>query len=167
MNNIYTKLYHITPPDALDSIIKDGLRAGEDGYIYFFTDLDLYIKPLDIKGYLPDIIAIRQVLLEEYVLLEIDTAGLTRKLVDDNVPEMTATQQKRVKQKVIAPEYILSTKQRKVDFEQYSLFYNAMFLCMINGITNQTIINKTTRKAILKDITDTASGNYSSLLSRK
>jgi len=89
--------YHITSGvDKWIKISKEGLRASSDGYIYLLTRKD-------IAGY----VAVRQLgLWESYGLIRIDPKGITGVIKDDNVGERTAKYQRRIKQRIIKPEYV-------------------------------------------------------------
>ena len=110
------KLYHITSIDRLGSIFKDGLVANyggeinsglsEDGYIYLFENKS-YVDPItgDIRSVADDI-AMNQLFLDEYIMLEIDADGIEGELEHDNVGELSSFAQWKVKQDKISSEYI-------------------------------------------------------------
>jgi hypothetical protein len=91
------KIYHITSLEAMTSILKEGLKAGDEGYIYLFTEKD--VATYMAKNQLG--------FTDSYQLLEINPKGIEVSLEADNVGEFTAKYQVRIKQKVILPEYII------------------------------------------------------------
>jgi hypothetical protein len=92
--NVY---YHVTKGlENFMSIKETGLKAGEDNYIYLLTSKEVaaYVAKFQL-GYT-----------ENYCVLEIDPYGINRNIEDDNVGELTAPYQKRIRQNIIMPEYI-------------------------------------------------------------
>lgn len=70
-------LYHVTPVDNLATILEQGLSAGDDGYIYAFTDRRV-----------ADDIARDQLGMNRYALVILDGPGLTVIAAEpDNVGE--------------------------------------------------------------------------------
>lgn len=110
------KLFHITSIDRLGSILNDGLVANyggevnsglsEDGYIYLFENKS-YVDPItgDIR-YVADDIALNQLFLDDYIMLEIDTDGINVEIEHDNVGELSSFAQWKVKQDKIDTDYI-------------------------------------------------------------
>jgi len=91
------KYYHII--ESLDiwlSIKKEGLKSSDEGYIYLLTNKDVawHVAPYQL-GYM-----------ESYGLLEINPGGITSPIEDDNVAEVTAKYQVRVKQNIINPKFV-------------------------------------------------------------
>lgn len=110
------KLYHITTPDNLDSILENGLVANgngevnsglsEDGYIYLFENKS-YRHPITGQVIaVADAIALNQLFTTDYVMLEIDTDGIKGELEHDNVGEFSSFAQWKVKQDKIGTEYL-------------------------------------------------------------
>lgn len=109
------KLYHITTADKVRSILTDGLVANgggdtnsglsEDGYIYLFENKS-YVHPFFGTVAVADAIATNQLFITDYVMLEIDTDGINGELEHDNVCELSAFAQWKVKQDRIDSRYI-------------------------------------------------------------
>ena len=111
------KLYHVTTFDRAKSILSDGLIANygesinsglsEDGYIYLFENVS-YKHPISGEFvYVADDIAMNQLFINgEYVMLEIDTDGINGELEHDDVGELAAFAQWKVKQDKIDKQYI-------------------------------------------------------------
>lgn len=91
------KYYHITSFDSYLKEIKEcGLHSDKEGYIYLLTRKD-------VAGY----VALNQLgFMDSFALLEISENGIIAKIEDDNVAEITAKWQKRVKQEQIKPDHI-------------------------------------------------------------
>ena len=132
--NLNSCYYHITALENVDMIKEKGLIAGPDKHIYLFTDLNIKNWAFNFDGYLPDIIAGRQVFLEKYCLLTIDAAGITKKIKDDNVAEHTARFQRRVKQVCVNPEFIIKYEERDLDFERLNDWSNLWTVSFFNGL---------------------------------
>lgn len=88
-------LYHLTGLDNLDQILTEGLRAGDDGWIYLFTDM-----------LVANTIARDQVFLGRYAVIEVDRRGITGRLHRDNVGEFSAPYHRRVKTRRIAAKHL-------------------------------------------------------------
>lgn len=103
------KYYHITHPKNIKSVLKDGLRANEEGKIFLFENKSISYPS---KGggtavvYVADHIAQNQIFLEKYAMFEISSEGIDGDLINDNVAEMGSSFQWIVKQPIISPEYI-------------------------------------------------------------
>ncbi len=89
--------YHIARDfDSWLKIGREGLKASTDGYIYLLTTKDVALY-----------VAVNQLcILDDYGLVKIDPKGITGVVEDDNVAEITACYQKRVKQALIESKYI-------------------------------------------------------------
>jgi len=90
-----TFLYHVTHPDNVESIEREGLQAGGDGRIYAFTDL-----------LVADNIACGQVFANPYSLFRICPGGITGDLLADDVAEFSAPFHCVIRQDRIAPEHL-------------------------------------------------------------
>lgn len=86
------RYFHLAPVKARDSILSEGLRAGEDGHLYLFTDL-----------LVADTIAKNQVFLDKYDVYEVQRAGITARVLPDAVGEFSRGFQRRIKQALIEP----------------------------------------------------------------
>jgi hypothetical protein len=95
--------YHITSFEGWLAIKTHGIRPSEDGYIYVLDDKD-------VVSY----VAFSQLLKGDYGLYEIDIKGITANLEPDEVGELTAKHQFRVKQAVILPKYLKDLGMHKV-----------------------------------------------------
>jgi hypothetical protein len=141
------KYYHVAPVDAAESIEKNGLKPGHDGHIYVVDELTITHQQLCIDVYITDIVAQRQLGRPEYLLIEIDGAGITSKVKDDNVAEVTAGNQKRIKQSVIKPQY-LTLKHRVTASDAVNHFMVTAMIMQINGIHPLDNLDKKTLKMI-------------------
>lgn len=93
-NKSAKKMYHLSPIENKQNIIERGLKS-ESGAIFFFTNLE------QAKH-----IACNQVFTDNYVIFEIDRAGIEKKLKRDDVAEYGSKWQFYVEQKNIAPQYV-------------------------------------------------------------
>ena len=98
------KLYHITHPDNISSILSKGLKSNDLNEIFLFEQKEIRIG--NVSNTIADCIAFNQVFLDEYGLLEIDSDGFEIPLINDNVAEMTSKFQWILHQKSIRPKYI-------------------------------------------------------------
>jgi hypothetical protein len=98
------RYYHITSPENVESILKNGLKANEQGDIFIFQ----YAKftKNGIVNYVDDYIANNQKFYEKYARIEIDPEGISVPLINDNVGESTSKFQWIVKQERINPDYL-------------------------------------------------------------
>ena len=92
MNKLY---YHLTSFTNFLLIQEQGIKAGEDGYIYV-------LDTKDWNGYL----ALNQLFLTDYAVFSINPKGITDELEPDNVAEFSAKHQFRIKQPLIEKRYI-------------------------------------------------------------
>jgi len=90
-----TLFYHVTRPEHLASIERDGLRADADGNIFAFTDLIV-----------ADTIAAEQVFADPYALLWIAGSGIKGRLYADDVAESCRQFQCIIRQDRIDPRYV-------------------------------------------------------------
>ncbi len=99
-----SKLFHITTFENFPEILENGLRASADGYIYLLTSKKIatYIAKNQL-GYT-----------DNFALLEINSEGIVKKLEADNVGEITASQQRRIKQDLIKSEFIRFESMYKI-----------------------------------------------------
>ena len=90
------ELYHITNFGNHIAILRNGLRASADGYIYLLTSKEYagYIAKNQL-GYT-----------SAYGLLQINSKGVVKELEADNVGEIKASQQKRIKQDLIEARFV-------------------------------------------------------------
>jgi hypothetical protein len=89
------KYYHVTSFEDYHSILKTGLHGQNVGEIFVMTDKVAAAS-----------IAINQCGYRDYALLEIDSKGITGKVKQDCVAELTRKYQRIVCQDVIEPKYI-------------------------------------------------------------
>lgn len=101
-NNL--KYYHITEIELIDSILKEGLKANEDGEIFLFENKSIRVN--NVVNTVADCIAMNQIFLDEYVMFEIDSKGISLELINDNVGELSHKQQWIAIQPLIEPNYI-------------------------------------------------------------
>jgi hypothetical protein len=100
----FAKLFHVTAPAAVDSILAHGLRANEDGQIFAITD-----------RLVADDVAKNQVFLREYALIVIDARGITGSVELDDVGEFTKHWQRIITQPLIPPQFLrLHCRRRQV-----------------------------------------------------
>lgn len=132
--NKHKYYYHITALENVDNIKEKGLITGPDKHIYLFTKLNVKNWAFNFDGYLPDIIAGRQVFLEKYCLLTIDAAGIKENIKDDNVTEHTASFQKRVKQVHINPAFIIKYEERELDIKRLNDWSSLWIVSLFNGL---------------------------------
>lgn len=88
--------FHITTKENAIPIMFDGIKAGEDGYVYLFEGKE--VKTQNTLGEwvgVDEIIALDQLGLDEYVIFAVDTRGL--KLENDSVAEYVAPLHRRYK----------------------------------------------------------------------
>ena len=96
-----SRYYHVTRSfEETISIHNEGLKASHDGYIYLLTRKD-------IAAY---VAAYQLFVTKDYGVMHIDPKGITGSIEPDNVGELTAIYQKRVKQELIKPEFITTWK---------------------------------------------------------
>lgn len=126
--------YHITALENVEKIKEKGLIAGPDKHIYLFTNLNIKNWAFNFDGYLPDIIAARQVFLEKYCLLTIDATGISKKINEDNVAEHTARFQRRIKQVRINPEFIIKYEERELEIERLNDWSSLWIVSLFNGL---------------------------------
>lgn len=97
--------YHLTAPKNVAAILRDGLRAGEDGFIYLATEPSILLFSH---------IASSQIGLARVAILEVCARGLTSEVEPDRVTEIYAGGQRRVKQKVIKPNNLTVVCEMKI-----------------------------------------------------
>lgn len=88
-------LFHVTAPENVESILRDGLRASEDGAVYAIKDPDLAAE-----------IALNQIFLETYALIRIAPKGIVGAVGPDNVAELLAFNSVRVEQAHVEPRFL-------------------------------------------------------------
>jgi hypothetical protein len=107
------KFWHMTKPEYLDDILKNGLKASAKDanckYIFLLHEIyETFENYNNTKVLLTHFIASNQLGLREWVLLEIDSDGIEDhfKIKPDVVYEKTSWAQVKIKQEIILPEYI-------------------------------------------------------------
>lgn len=143
-------LYHVTGVENFTSINQNGLKAGSDGHIYFFDSLQLTIPHLGISVLVSDIICLKQVFLKEYYLLTVATVGISSKIKSDNVMELTAGLQCRVKQKTISSTYIVSYERREVDVDATNRFLEYQSLLTSFSLFHPDSIREAMESGVLR-----------------
>ena len=98
------KYYHITAKKNLSTILKEGLKANEEGEIFLFENKSIVAN--SVVNTVADCIAHNQVFLDEYVMLEIANEGITSELINDNVGEISSSVQWIAKQPLIEVKYL-------------------------------------------------------------
>lgn len=88
-------LFHVTDVANVDSILRYGLRADDDGCIFTLTD-DL----------LANSIARDQLFLDRYAVIMIDMEGITGRVEHDEVAELSAPWHRVIMQPCIKPEFL-------------------------------------------------------------
>jgi hypothetical protein len=113
------KYYHIVKFDRkiIASILKDGLKANEDGEIFLFENKSIQIN--GVKNFISDHIACNQIFVDEYVMFEIDSEGFNTDLIPDNVAEFAAKWQWILKQHIIEPRFIEIFGKYKTKFKNF------------------------------------------------
>ena len=104
-------LYHLTPAENLDSILREGIRAGEDGAIYLFTHLTV-----------ANTIARDQVSAPRYAIFRILKKGITGEVGPDHVAEFAAPFQRRILQARIEREHLRLVGVRDVIYDRPTRF---------------------------------------------
>ena len=125
-------LFHITAIDNIDSIMKTGLKASGDGYVYLFDGVSVR-TPSTFGEYVPieQIIASTQLALKDFGVFMVDTKGLD--IEDDNVAEYTSEFQYRYKGNI---------SKKRVKFlcfgssEEYVNMYKENMRKMFNNLKN-------------------------------
>ena len=101
-------LYHVTAPENVESILRDGLRAGEDGAVYAIKDPDLAAE-----------IALNQSFVDPYALIRIEPKGITGAAGPDLVAELLAFNSVRIEQSHVEPRFLSLVRVGPVtDFER-------------------------------------------------
>jgi hypothetical protein len=90
-----TRLYHLTPLANLESIVRNGIRAGSEGCIYLFNDLKA--APL---------IARDQVFARRFALFEIDVGGLEVEVETDVSLWVWEPYQRLIRQWLVPPQLL-------------------------------------------------------------
>ena len=98
------KYYHITAKENLPKILKEGLKANEEGEIFLFENKSIRVN--SVVNTVADCIAHNQVFLEQYVMFEIANEGITSELINDNVGELTSSLQWIAKQPLIELKHL-------------------------------------------------------------
>lgn len=102
------KYYHVTSIKDLSGIMKTGLHGTVRGQIFVMTDKRCATS-----------IAVSQCGYEDYILLEINSKGITGKIEMDNVAESTAEWQRIIYQEVIDPRFIKVLGGYHVDRQKF------------------------------------------------
>lgn len=103
-NSKSTYYFHITDVESYKEILSRGLKADEEGYIYFLTSKE-------VTAY----VAYNQLFLEKYALIKIDSRGLSSQPELDLVGEITAVYQRRIKQELIEARFLKLINVYKID----------------------------------------------------
>lgn len=87
--------YHLTSFKSFLVIKEEGIKADNEGYIYL----------LDTQDY-NNYVASNQLGLPDYAVFEVNSDGITSILEPDNIGELTAKHQFRIKQPLIDKKYL-------------------------------------------------------------
>ncbi|OAE94001.1 hypothetical protein [Flavobacterium psychrophilum] len=118
------KYYHITTKDKMQPILKNGLIANECNEIFLFENKSIKHKETGITNNVSDCIAKNQLFISEYVMFEIDSKGFETELINDDVAELTSTEQWILKQSKIDKKYINVFGIFKTEFKPFENFNN-------------------------------------------
>lgn len=89
--------YHISSSSNIPLILEKGITANDEGQIFLLdTKESKIVSP----------VALLQCGFQDYALFEVNSKGLSKKLVSDNVAELSAKHQFILKQNLIEPKYI-------------------------------------------------------------
>jgi hypothetical protein len=88
-------LYHLTPSENASEILKEGIKADEEGNIFAFTEMIVANE-----------IAKNQVFTERYCVFRISRRGIKGEILKDNVAEFSACFQRIIKQDHIEPKFL-------------------------------------------------------------
>lgn len=98
--------FHITHPDNVERILKEGLLADEDGFIFAY-----------ITRIVEEDIALNQLGISPYAVFGINPMGITGKIIRDRVAEFTAPYHRIIVQDRIPRRYLtLLDKKVTIDF---------------------------------------------------
>jgi hypothetical protein len=150
INNM-SKYWHISAKENRESILKNGLKCDNKGYIYLINRLYDELHDFDVKISIPDSIAISQVFLKDYDLFEIDSEGLTSKILRDNVREKLSNYQNRIKQSLINPEHINFISHQRVNIREV-LEYDFYKLIILTQSLHLIITKKQTEEIKKTDV---------------
>lgn len=116
------KYYHITDKKNLSTILREGLKANDEGDIFLFENKSVVVN--SVVNTVADCIAHNQVFLSEYVMLEIANEGIKSELINDNAGEITSPLQWIVKQPLIEAIYLNFYEFYVTEFKPFYSFYN-------------------------------------------
>ena len=138
-----SKYWHISAKENRESILKNGLKCDNKGYIYLINRLYDELHVFHVKISIPDSIAVSQVFLKDYDLFEIDSEGLSSNILRDNVREKLSNCQNRVKQSIINPEYVKLISHQRVNIREVLKYdFYKLFI-----VTQASDLNVTKKKA--------------------
>jgi hypothetical protein len=121
--------YHLSSPENVASIAKDGLRANQSGEIFLFEGMVLQTR--EIEMLVSDSIAYNQVFLETYAVWEIKPEGIHGKIEPDAVGELTAQFQHVLHQARILPAFCQLIGTRTVDVKAVVSYTTAFYSAFI------------------------------------
>lgn len=96
--------YHISKIENKESILSNGLKSNS-GYIFL----------LDSEEQIPNV-AMFQIGQYEFSVFSVDSDGITARIMCDNVAEIGAGSQYRIKQKTIEPKYVNHLRDEKHNY---------------------------------------------------
>jgi len=114
-------LYHITAVENVESIFADGLKGSKTprNRGNAFDIPSICVLTLGDER-LTDAVAVNQVWpmedIGEYAVLEISPAGVSGRVVQDNVNERTAVWQRVIEQECIEPKYLKHVNTRVLNY---------------------------------------------------
>ncbi len=96
--------YHITSIKNESSILRHGLKCNEEGHIFLLDTLEVC-----------DSLAIYQLGLDKFSIIEVSSKGFKGNLIRDEVAEFTANHQFICQQEVIEPNHLKLLRQQTID----------------------------------------------------
>ena len=111
------KYYHITDKNNLSTILREGLKANEEGDIFIFENKSVVFN--SVVNTVADCIAYNQIFLDEYVMIEIALEGIVSDIINDNVGEASSDLQWIVKQPLIEPKYLSFYGYYKTEYKPF------------------------------------------------
>ena len=112
--------YHVTEVENVDSILKNGLKADEEGLIYVYDTYSVDLEGVDI--FLSDIITLGQLGYKKYAVIKVNAEPYRKYAKPDNVGELCASYHRILKVKIIKPEDIELLEIRDTDITSYGYF---------------------------------------------
>lgn len=105
-----SKYYHLTETENVESVLKEGLLANEEGEIFLFDRLDASMH-----------IAANVFSNDKMAIMEINAQGIQSEITKDNVAEFFAEHLFIVKQDKIEPKYVRFKRNLEFSLFGYDL----------------------------------------------